>query len=1069
MNAWIDVFLIPRLTQLAVWSLQWAILIVVLAAWFAVRQPRTAVIRSAAARFILFAGLTLPLLPQFWGPVIPLPKSASQAAPEMSGQRTGAVPKSPRIQTRPRFDAGDGEPEIPEFAALPKMAAQVEVQAIEVGLAAQPRTPAQQEPLGWTRSLALIVATIWAAGVVLHGARLILGWFWLNRVCRSATLASPAYATELAECCRRMGVTRRVLLAEHKLVESPVLMGGRHPHILIPFAWGQIAAESRRAILLHELAHVLRRDDVAKLLEEMVLALFFFHPLVHWLLSNIAATREELCDDAVIGQGIAPRELAGVLLEACRVFGTGRAVLLPRAVTLPFFRQRSVKDRIHALMEESNMPRWKLTPSRHAFIALGTLLGGFAVFIAGFGIRAESPPKDAVQPATQNAASSDPAPSPPPVKTLVLDLSGLISAEEYEKLMNGDKTIELEGIGSINMETLMSLSYIAQPEVPRGRLVDIAGNPIVPAEGLRITACIMPMSREICGWASHNFLLADAEGRFAIISNTDAENPDRTVQLLVRLASGHSFETVVQPVAGQLIDVHLPTHLRPKVAPPHEVAADELAGVVVDEQGEPLSDVGVEINEGMCDDEPGFRAVSDNQGNFRLMKLGRLFDEGDARNVMVRFRKPGFSPERFLHQPVGVKGWVVALSGRTYFEGIVRGPDGKPAPGAQLRANQGPKQLEGTIISHLWTETFADAAGRYRLYLQPDEYELFVKSSGAGVARLAKQPILFGEQRTLDVALVPGVAFRANVVDSETQQPVPNVRLLHWSHPGIEGRSDAQGLLAIDDMLPGDFEFVVEADGYRRWWSEEAKSEWSRLEKEDPRRKFQRNFDHLDFDLEPGMAAVTIAVERSVQITGRVVDPDGQPVAGATVAPALTGTGNSLTGDTRFSEQTKLDGTFVIELPASHGAKYNLVAHDGDYDEWRQWANGVLPPIQTKPGDELTGVETRLTRPAVVRGKVVDEQGQPLAGFKISADPVDKLENRYYVPMAVTSADGTFELPFIRPGEHVIRANHPAPEATAGVGILPVKYSNTTEPEKRLTLTPGQIVDDLVLVSEARK
>src|SRR6185312_477012 len=103
-----------------------------------------------------------------------------------------------------------------------------------------------------------------------------------------------------------------------------------------------------------------------------------------------------------------------------------------------------------------------------------------------------------------------------------------------------------------------------------------------------------------------------------------------------------------------------------------------------------------------------------------------------------------------------------------------------------------------------------------------------------------------------------------------------------------------------------------------------------------------RNFDGIDFDLKPGMEPVTITLERGVTVTGRVLDPEGKPVAGATVAPALTGTGNSLTGDTRFSAATDKDGHFSVLLPASGAREYNLVAHDGKDQQWRTWANGVL-------------------------------------------------------------------------------------------------------------------------------
>src|SRR6185312_10277755 len=108
-------------------------------------------------------------------------------------------------------------------------------------------------------------------------------------------------------------------------------------------------------------------------------------------------------------------------------------------------------------------------------------------------------------------------------------------------------------------------------------------------------------------------------------------------------------------------------------------------------------------------------------------------------------------------------------------------------------------------------------------------------------------------------------------------------------------------------------------------------------------------------------------------------------VAGATVAPALTGTGNSLTGDTRFSAETDKDGHFSVLLPASGAREYNLVAHDGKDQQWRTWANGVLSPFRTKPGQVIENVELQLTRPATVRGRVTDASGKPVAGREVRA------------------------------------------------------------------------------------
>src|SRR5205823_2908363 len=136
-------------------------------------------------------------------------------------------------------------------------------------------------------------------------------------------------------------------------------------------------------------------------------------------------------------------------------------------------------------------------------------------------------------------------------------------------------------------------------------------------------------------------------------------------------------------------------------------------------------------------------------------------------------------------------------------------------------------------------------------------------------------------------------------------------------------------------LLPGPFEFQVEAKGIARWWS--AECTWDSSRKQIVNGKLQRNFDPLHYDLTMGMKPVTITVENAVRVWGHVFDPNGYPVADATVAPANTGTGNSLTGDTRFSVKTATDGTFEMLLPASNGREYNLMAHDGGYKQWRNW------------------------------------------------------------------------------------------------------------------------------------
>ncbi|GAG96077.1 unnamed protein product, partial [marine sediment metagenome] len=180
------------------------------------------------------------------------------------------------------------------------------------------------------------------------------------------------------------------------------------------------------------------------------------------------------------------------------------------------------------------------------------------------------------------------------------------------------------------------------------------------------------------------------------------------------------------------------------------------------------------------------------------------------------------------------------------------------------------------------------------------------------------------------------VTFHAKVVDSQTGKPVERFILRDYKHREIVGISDKDGLIEIDGMNTGPFAFNFQAEGYTRWWSKDAINESQH--RSFAGKRFQENFIQIGFRVHKNMKPVLIEAEKGVMIYGHVIDPEGNPVARATVAPARSGTGNSLTGDTRFSVISKDDGSFEMLLPASWYCKHHLVAHDGDYKEWRTWA-----------------------------------------------------------------------------------------------------------------------------------
>jgi protocatechuate 3,4-dioxygenase beta subunit len=478
-----------------------------------------------------------------------------------------------------------------------------------------------------------------------------------------------------------------------------------------------------------------------------------------------------------------------------------------------------------------------------------------------------------------------------------------------------------------------------------------------------------------------------------------------------------------------------------------------LSGKVVDEKGNPLKGVMVDADprhKGFVPRHTGYDTYTDTNGYFYISGF-----KPEQKTVEVEFSKEGFTPKYLIKQPLGIKDATVVLDNKTYFEGIVSAPDGKPVAGAAIKAVTGPTTFDGYVHGEVPTECKSDKNGYYRLYVQDDVYDIQVKAEQS-VVRLQNIRINKNEAKKLDLKLNDAVTFLAKVIDSQTKEPVKGVRLFHWEHPGVEGVSDSNGLIRIPNMLPGKFEFWAESKEYCRWWSDDCMSEWNRYKIDDEKTGWQRNFDYLDFDLNNEMQPVTIIVEKGTKITGKVVDPTGNPVAGATATLAKTGSGNSITGDTRYSFTTDANGNFEMMVPASKKAKYNLVAHDGKYNQWRNWANGVLEPIVTNPGDVIENVTITLTQPGTVKGTVVDSSGNPIPNHQVRACAFDKLENRYYDPAVRTDVNGNFEIKFIRPGKHYIQASpfwlsaEQAPEGTSQI----------------VTVSEKQLLDGVKLIVE---
>ena len=199
------------------------------------------------------------------------------------------------------------------------------------------------------------------AGTWTAGWLLLLGWYGLGRYAtvrlrrraRAGLGATRAevrrIAQDLAVHCPLVGVVAGR--------QSPMVVGIARPMLLLPAElWAELDPPGREAVLRHELAHLRRRDLLTQEIGNLVRALFWWHPVVWWLRSEIARAAERAADAVAVAAGPDCAEaLARALLTIQRC---GRpAVLSPAAAQALSPAARDLADRLGEILEVRELPR----------------------------------------------------------------------------------------------------------------------------------------------------------------------------------------------------------------------------------------------------------------------------------------------------------------------------------------------------------------------------------------------------------------------------------------------------------------------------------------------------------------------------------------------------------------------------------------------------------------------------------------------------------------------------------------------------------------------------------------
>jgi len=185
---------------------------------------------------------------------------------------------------------------------------------------------------------------LWAIGALGLAARTMNG---VRKALRLRRNAPPLDRATIAQrACLPPELFTGVALAESDAAVVPMTLGLSAPLILLPADQRGWSAVRLRAVLLHELAHVRRRDSLVQWLPQTVCVLHWFNPLVWLAKSLMSCESERACDDAVVRTGASGRDFARDLVEIAQsIQGKGA---YPMALALTTKLERRIRRLLDA-------------------------------------------------------------------------------------------------------------------------------------------------------------------------------------------------------------------------------------------------------------------------------------------------------------------------------------------------------------------------------------------------------------------------------------------------------------------------------------------------------------------------------------------------------------------------------------------------------------------------------------------------------------------------------------------------------------------------------------------------
>jgi beta-lactamase regulating signal transducer with metallopeptidase domain/HEAT repeat protein len=220
-----------------------------------------------------------------------------------------------------------------------------------------------------------LVLVIWMTVVAMLLAWLAWSALAVRRiVSNSHPLDTQDWLVPLWEIADRLELEEPPRLLASSDARMPFACGFLKPTIVLPTSSEAWSLDRRRAVLLHELAHVKRRDLVGHTLGRLTCAVYWFHPLVWTAAKQLRSESERACDDLALSCGAKASDYAEHLLD---IVTSVKGDATP-AVAMAMARRKEFEGRMLAILDPDLRHS---TPNRRQSAALIATLAGIAMVV----------------------------------------------------------------------------------------------------------------------------------------------------------------------------------------------------------------------------------------------------------------------------------------------------------------------------------------------------------------------------------------------------------------------------------------------------------------------------------------------------------------------------------------------------------------------------------------------------------------------------------------------------------------------------------------------------------------